>query len=635
VGKVLIYTFMQQSNLKSMKLICIIFLSLVFSSYSFTQESFTTSVCLDSAKILTGKNPLLAIKYANMSIVSINNTNDYLLADSYRIIAANNLYLGAYEKAEENYLIALEYDVSNKDTVNILKDYSGIYLVNGEISNFEKSKKYQLLALDLARKSKNYKEAIVIYESMGISSFYQKKYLKAVENYEIALLISEQIKDSSNLVSLYFNLGSVYAEIKKEKLALRTFVKGQTLASLQNNKYVEGNFYLNIGAVYTHLKQIPAALNNYKKAIDCYSECNYTKGIAYAHISLALLYLDLNELELTKEHASQAYYYADVIDDKVVLSLYFNLISKIYFNKKDYTNAIVNSKLALDYAITNKDPLREKEALKLLYKTTEKTGDIKESYEYYKSYVNLKDSLENVETIAKIEILELKRTLDLTQKEARIQAQKSQLIVEEKRADKNKFYFFISIITIFVLSIVSLFIFRLSKAKKEKIILEKDVSLDKIKNRLIVVQLEKEKEKKEILEKEIKLKNDRIRELASVINTKNELLLEFSSDSVFKENRVLNKKLNKLIDSEEERQYFNKEIEQIDAQFYQRIKKLYPALTSKDLKLASMLKIGLSSKEMASLLYISSTSVDVARSRLRKKMNLNKGDDIVEKLNTI
>jgi len=48
-----------------------------------------------------------------------------------------------------------------------------------------------------------------------------------------------------------------------------------------------------------------------------------------------------------------------------------------------------------------------------------------------------------------------------------------------------------------------------------------------------------------------------------------------------------------------------------------------------------MLKMGLSSKEMATLLSISSSSVDVARSRLRKKMGVSKEENLIEFINSI
>ncbi len=56
----------------------------------------------------------------------------------------------------------------------------------------------------------------------------------------------------------------------------------------------------------------------------------------------------------------------------------------------------------------------------------------------------------------------------------------------------------------------------------------------------------------------------------------------------------------------------------------------YPVLKKSDRKLCAYLKMGLSSKEMASLLNMSVRSVETARYRLRKKLELEAGDNLVD-----
>lgn len=49
----------------------------------------------------------------------------------------------------------------------------------------------------------------------------------------------------------------------------------------------------------------------------------------------------------------------------------------------------------------------------------------------------------------------------------------------------------------------------------------------------------------------------------------------------------------------------------------------YPEVSNNDLRLMSLLKLNLSSKEIANILNISVEGVKKARYRLRKKLNLN------------
>jgi DNA-binding CsgD family transcriptional regulator len=54
----------------------------------------------------------------------------------------------------------------------------------------------------------------------------------------------------------------------------------------------------------------------------------------------------------------------------------------------------------------------------------------------------------------------------------------------------------------------------------------------------------------------------------------------------------------------------------------------YPDLNSNDLRLCALLKLNLDTKEIATIMDISPESVKVARSRLRKKLQLETSDNL-------
>ena len=56
----------------------------------------------------------------------------------------------------------------------------------------------------------------------------------------------------------------------------------------------------------------------------------------------------------------------------------------------------------------------------------------------------------------------------------------------------------------------------------------------------------------------------------------------------------------------------------------------FPGLTTSDLKLAAYIRMNISSKEIAGLMNISSKSIEMARYRLRKKLNLNHDQNLTE-----
>ena len=72
---------------------------------------------------------------------------------------------------------------------------------------------------------------------------------------------------------------------------------------------------------------------------------------------------------------------------------------------------------------------------------------------------------------------------------------------------------------------------------------------------------------------------------------------------------------------------FKENFELVHPLFFVKLNKEFPSLSKAEQKLSSHLKLGLSSKEIAQLSNNTIQSVEVARSRLRKKLNFSKEDN--------
>jgi PAS domain S-box-containing protein len=77
------------------------------------------------------------------------------------------------------------------------------------------------------------------------------------------------------------------------------------------------------------------------------------------------------------------------------------------------------------------------------------------------------------------------------------------------------------------------------------------------------------------------------------------------------------------------------QLEKLHPGFMNRLLIKYPSLTLKEKKLCAFLRLGLSSKEIAGLNNITPKSVEIARVRLRKKLQLNRSSRLVNHLETI
>ncbi len=164
--------------------------------------------------------------------------------------------------------------------------------------------------------------------------------------------------------------------------------------------------------------------------------------------------------------------------------------------------------------------------------------------------------------------------------------------------------------------------------------------IDKVKALLQNSILEAEKLKKEkeaqTLKEEIDLKNRNLAAKTMIISEKEVLishvinnLVELSGRTPVQGNNVteliksLKLSLHKNNWSELET-YFNK----IHPRFYTSLKRYYPNLTVNERKLCAFLKLNLSTKEIVAITGKNQNTIDVARSRLRKKMGLKSNENL-------
>ena len=92
--------------------------------------------------------------------------------------------------------------------------------------------------------------------------------------------------------------------------------------------------------------------------------------------------------------------------------------------------------------------------------------------------------------------------------------------------------------------------------------------------------------------------------------------------------------INEQLHSRKDWDLFEENFNEVHQDFFRRLKKVHPTLTPGDLRLAAYLRMNLSSKEIAPLLFITIRGVENKRYRLRKKIALPNEDNLTEYLIT-
>lgn len=88
-------------------------------------------------------------------------------------------------------------------------------------------------------------------------------------------------------------------------------------------------------------------------------------------------------------------------------------------------------------------------------------------------------------------------------------------------------------------------------------------------------------------------------------------------------------------DRDVDSQYFYAQAESLHEDFNAKLSENFPNLTQQERRLATLLRLGFSSKYIATLMNITPKSVEISRYRLRQKLGLFKGDNLVNYIKSI
>ncbi|MFD2561043.1 helix-turn-helix and ligand-binding sensor domain-containing protein [Aquimarina rubra] len=167
--------------------------------------------------------------------------------------------------------------------------------------------------------------------------------------------------------------------------------------------------------------------------------------------------------------------------------------------------------------------------------------------------------------------------------------------------------------------------------KKQQELIEKNkrkLELTKVRNEKEIIRI-----KNEQLRKEFKVKSKELAASTIDVAKKNELLTQIKNQLTKISDKASVKQvigvIDKNLDHNDNWEMFKEAFNNVDRKFLKKLKKTHPDLSPNDLKLCAYLRLNLSSKEIAPLFNISARSVEIKRYRLRKKLNLQHEENLV------
>lgn len=243
------------------------------------------------------------------------------------------------------------------------------------------------------------------------------------------------------------------------------------------------------------------------------------------------------------------------------------------------------------------------------------------------------ETVQNIESDSlKVKTITLRDSPKVENNQNEIVSDKDIIVTETRTIIILSLILGISVLLTFFLLIINI------KQKRAKNILKKQIKAIEDKYQLQVQNLEtRVKENiytQDSLSKELKFRQNEMVTMAMNIIRKNEFMNSLKEEIVKIKANVKDHEtrygLNKLslmihqdLSIDRDRDKFQMHINEQNSNFIHRLSESFPSMTDNEKRLASLLRLNLSSKEIASILNISPKSVEMNRYRLRKKLKVN------------
>ncbi|MCK5856071.1 MAG: hypothetical protein KAG64_01200 [Bacteroidales bacterium] len=483
-------------------------------------------------------------------------------------------------------------------------------------SDWDRCSKYIDNAEFNAKKYNKQDFLIAIYTDIA-DLYYDKDLLDiSLKYYTNAYNLYDKNNSSSEKHDLENDIAIIYAKLKKTDQAFYFFQRVYIYKNKLNDTLGIAKLYNNLGLLFFETN-IDSSIYYFEKSLDLVYQIDNKILSVYVFTNIAKCYSILGNTARTDFYSKKALSFIDDVPQNVKAWVY-KTVSEEYFQRNKIDSCIYYANKSKDILKSNKYTFSYLDLNRTLYKAYLEKEDYKKASMYFVIYDQIRDSLNIEQKAVNAEKIKLEQEFII----------KDQIrdLEESKRKNKNIIISFGLIVSLFVLIILlTKNKSRLQKSKLEKKLIEAkrdELNQDlESKKGILIAKAMKEIHRTEFIQdilidlKEIKLKAVK-KETQQAIEIIQKRLEKGTSNNIWEE--------------------FELSLEQVHKRFFSNLTEKHPTLTSKDKRLCALLVLNLTSKEIAQITGQDFKTVENARTRLRKKLNLtNTKTDLIVYLNEL
>jgi len=556
--------------------------------------------------------PAKAIAYATEALAlsrQLKSPGDE--AQALYNLAESSLNMDNLQDAIRFYLQSAEVEmkeagVESRNYIDRMGDIGYCYLM---LNQYEKAIKYFGRGLELAIKTKYDEEIATNYSNIATIYVEWGDYGKAITHFQKAMDIDLTAGRTDQISTDLNNIGKVYELSGKFEQAIHYYLEALEIEKKAGNKARIAIRLNNLGTVYKSWQKYPEALNYFQQALEIERSLGDNEKVGKRLSYIGATYLAMKEYDQCYTYLQQGLSLlskTDLADDLARLQ---NSFGKYYQERKEYALAAEHLMLSQKHAVVNNLKPLQLSNLKSLSEVYEQSGRLEKALTAFKQYQALKDSVFSKESDNK-----------LAEFQARFENEKMQIENEMLRKDavsKKRIYLLTGILSaslvLILLAIIFILRLRARNSRQSKEIAEKNAAL---------------------LMEEVEMKNNELTYNAMSIIRNNEATAEVieSIENAVKNGHSVDGLETILqnirtMDRDKSWKEFEVRFTQVHKDFYNRLNTDYPDLTPNEIKLCAFLRLNMTTKDISAITKQSIHSINVARTRLRKKMNLANSEE--------
>ncbi len=469
--------------------------------------------------------------------------------------------------------------------------------------------------LNLLKAHPDSKRLANIYLLISTHKGRQNRFNEAVENALKGLNISRGLKDKAGQANFLLNIGYNYEILGNLEEAEQHFIQASQLYQEVGDKYRLGQLYINLGVLEFKKHNLGLSIDYNQRALMIFQEEKDN-----AHMALSLQNLGFAHWQLKQNGKALEYYrQSEVLLEKVgntfgLGNLMLNK-AKIYADMSQPQKVLEATGQALKMADRIQQKILFRDVYAFLHEYHLQRDEFEQALIQYKNFIQIKDSLNLEESNRKIAKIEAQFNLKELSDQNRSQIQTNQI----KSLQIRQRNLFIGGLMILLTISVWITYFQRRRMKTKLLLREKDHLL---------------------AQKEIELANTRLSSFAEQLSKKDEIL-QLTKEELLKQKSQTpeaKKQITHFIDElnislgQKDWVKFKLQFEAVYPDFFEKLQNLDSKLGRNDDRLAAMIRIKLSNKEIATALSINPESVGRAKHRFKQRLGLEPDQNLEEYL---